>query len=84
MADVIAPLPADARLVQWRREGERLQAGVTSAETDPRRFVSAFQGHPLLADVAANPASDAKGMQLDFDLARAPAPGAAGAAGGTP
>ena len=37
------------RLLQWRREGERLQAGVASAETDPRRFVSAFQGHPVLS-----------------------------------
>lgn len=84
MADVIAPLPADARLLQWRREGERLQAGVASAETDPRRFVSAFQGHPVLADVAANPASDAKGMQLDFDLSAPPADAAANADGGTP
>lgn len=71
VAEVIEPLPADARLVAWRREGDRLQVGVESAETDPRRFVSAFQAHPRLADVAANPAPNDAGMQLDFDLARA-------------
>lgn len=69
MAQVIAPLPADARLVAWRREGDRLQVGVRTAETDPRRFVSAFQSHPRLADVAASPGADGAGVQLDFTLA---------------
>lgn len=69
MAEVIDPLPKDARLAAWRREGERLQVGVLSAELDPRPYVSAFQSHPRLSDVAANPAMDGKGMQLDFTLA---------------
>jgi len=69
MADVIAPLPKDARLVAWRREGARLQVGVLSTEIDPRPYVLAFQSHPVLSDVAANPPADGKGMQLDFSLA---------------
>lgn len=71
VAEVIEPLPADTRLVAWRREGDRLQVGLQSAETDPRRFVSAYQAHPRLADVAANPMPNGSGMQLDFDLVRA-------------
>ena len=70
VAEVIQPLPADTRLVAWRREGDRLQVGLQSAETDPRRFVSAYQSHPRLADVAANPVPNGTGMQLDFDLAQ--------------
>lgn len=79
MADVLRPLPADARLGAWQREGVRLQVGVLSAESDPRRYVSAFDGHPQLADVAANPATDASGMQLDFTLAPAAAAGSTAA-----
>lgn len=70
MADVMRPLPADARLVRWQREGERLQAGVLSREMDPRKYVSAFEGHPSLAAVAASPATDGKGMLLEFSLAQ--------------
>lgn len=73
MADVVAPLPADARLVGWRREGRRLQATLQSAETDPRVYVSAFQQHPLLSRVTANPAANPQQIQLDFELPAAPA-----------
>lgn len=69
MAEVLRPLPADARLAAWLREGVRLQVGVLSAEADPRRYVSAFDGHPRLANVAASPANDGSGIQLDFTLA---------------
>lgn len=72
MADVIAPLPADARLVGWRREGRRLQATLQSAQTDPRVFVSAFQQHPLLSRVTANPAANPQQIQLDFELPASP------------
>lgn len=73
MAQVMQPLPADARLVSWQREGERLQAGVLSRELDPRKYVSAFEGHPTLSAVVASPATDGKGMLLDFSLAAAAA-----------
>lgn len=76
VAEVVEPLPADTRLVAWRREGDRLQVGLESAETDPRRFVSAFQSHPRLADVAASPVPNGTGVQLDFDLAAAVQEGA--------
>lgn len=71
MAEVVEPLAADARLVFWQREADRLQVGVASADTDPRRYVAAFQGHPRLADVVANPLDGGKGMRLDFTLAPA-------------
>ena len=74
VAEVIEPLPADTRLLGWRREGDRLQVGLESGETDPRLFVSAFQEHPRLADVAASPLPNNAGMQLDFDLAAPAAP----------
>lgn len=69
MAEVIGLLPKDARFAVWQREGSRLQAGVLSAVSDPRLYVSAFDGHPMLADVVASPATDGQGMQLDFTLA---------------
>lgn len=69
MGEVVRPLPADTRLAAWRREGVRLQVGVLSAESDPRKYVSAFDGHPQLAEVVATPALDGTGMQLDFTLA---------------
>jgi hypothetical protein len=70
MADVIAPLPRDARLTGWVRDGAKLQATVQSTDADPRRFVAAYDGHPLLSGVVATP--DPNGMVLAFDL-----PGAA-------
>lgn len=79
MAEVVQPLPADARLVGWVREGVRLQAALTSSQTDPRRFVSAFGDHPQLADVVATP-GEGNAMQLDFTL---PPPGAAGSGPGS-
>ena len=41
-----------------------------STVSDPRLYVSAFDGHPMLADVVASPATDGQGMQLDFTLGR--------------
>lgn len=73
MAEVVAPLPADARLVGWRREGRRLQAMLHSDETDPRVFVTAYQQHPQLSRVTANPTATAQQMQLEFDLPAEPA-----------
>lgn len=69
MGEVVRPLPADARLAAWQREGVRLQASVLSAESDPRKYVLAFEGHPQLSEVVASPAADGSGMQLDFNLA---------------
>lgn len=74
MGEVLRPLPADARLTAWRREGVRLQAGVLSAQSDPRLYVSAFEGHPQLANVVASPAADGSGIQLDFTLTTIGAP----------
>jgi hypothetical protein len=71
MADVIAPLPADARLAAWVRDDTKLQVTVKSADTDPRHFVSAYDGKPLLAGVIATPIEGAMG--LAFDLAPAAA-----------
>lgn len=73
MADVIAPLPKDARLTGWTRDGAKLQVAVQSSDVDPRHFVAAYDGHPLLSGVVATP--DPRGMLLAFDL-----PGAAAAA----
>ncbi|MDQ2702908.1 MAG: hypothetical protein M3Y70_08910 [Pseudomonadota bacterium] len=70
MADVIEPLPEDARFASWVREDTRLQATVTSADADPRHFVSAYDGKPLLEGVVATPAEG--GMVLAFDLAAQP------------
>lgn len=72
MTEVLAPLPEDAVLVAWTRDGNRLQAGLTSAERDPRRYVSAFESHPRLSDLNAVPSDDG-GMRLDFNLAPEPA-----------
>jgi hypothetical protein len=73
MAEVIAPLPKDARLVAWQREDTRLLVTVQSEDLDPRHFVSAYDGKPLLSNVIATPAEGAMG--LAFNLApAAPAP----------
>jgi hypothetical protein len=71
MADVIAPLPADARLAAWVRDDTKLQATVKSVDPDPRHFVSAYDGKPLLAGVIATPTDGTMG--LAFDLAPATA-----------
>lgn len=76
MAQIVSPLPDDIRFGGWRREGARLQTLVSSADTDPRHFVSAFGQHPRLADVVASPVEGGS-MQLDFTLPQAAAPGTA-------
>lgn len=77
MADVVSPLPADARLRSWLREGMRVQSGVHSGNTDPRQYVSAFDNHPRLTDVVATPSGDGSGMELGFAVMEEPvtAPG---------
>lgn len=72
MAEVLGPLPADARLRSWLREGTRLQSGVQSANADPRQYVSAYDGHPRLTDVVAAPHADGAGMDMGFSLVSAP------------
>lgn len=67
IADVRRALPDEARLVSWYRDAGRLRFEVQSASADPRVFVQAFSGHPLLAGVVANP-GDAGRMQLEVDL----------------
>lgn len=68
MAEVLAPLPDDARLSTWLREGERLQSAAQSANVDPRHYVSAYDGHPRLNDVVATPHPDGSGMGLAFSV----------------
>lgn len=80
MAEVVGPLPADTRLVEWRREGANLAAIVRSAESDPRLFVTAYANHPLLSGVVATPLDDG-GMGLTFVL---PETGPAGSPAGRP
>jgi hypothetical protein len=77
MADVIAPLPKDARLTGWTRDGAKLQVIVQSSDADPRHFVAAYDGHPLLSGVVATP--DPRGMLLAFDLPGGDATAPAGA-----
>lgn len=67
MAQVIQALPEGARLNGWRREAGKLQVLIQSAESDPRRFVSAFARLPLLADVTATPQAAGR-MQMAFVL----------------
>lgn len=71
LADVRSRLPAQARLITWFRDGGSLRLELQSAESDPRVFVQAFRGHPLLANVTINPL-DAGRLQLDVDLDAAP------------
>lgn len=68
MAEVLAPLPADARLGAWQRQEGKLGVTVLSAESDPRVFVGAYATHPRLARVQAVPAAPGS-MQLAFELA---------------
>lgn len=81
VADVVAPLPADARLTNWVREGNRLSVAVRSADKDPRHFVAAYEDSPQLSNVVATPGDDAMGLVFDLD---APAASAGQAAGATP
>lgn len=67
MAEVLSPLPEDARLATWERREGKLAVAVASAEADPRVFVGAFANHPRLARVQAVPGAPGT-MQLAFDL----------------
>jgi nucleotide-binding universal stress UspA family protein len=73
MAEVVKPLPEDALLSLWQREGANLKVGVKTADTDPRYFVAAYERHPLLANVQAAPAETGL-MHLDFTLSGALGP----------
>lgn len=67
MGEIIAALPEGTQLKAWRRDSDKLQVAVQSGEADPRKFVSAFEKLPQLADVTATPvAGDI--MQLAFTL----------------
>lgn len=68
VARVVAPLPTDTRLLEWQREGDKLQVALRSADADPRHFVTAYQGDPQLRSVVATPGESGITM-LDFDLA---------------
>lgn len=67
-ASVIAPLPDDARLLGWQREGDKLQVVVRSANTDPRLFVTSYEDDPRLRDVVATPGAEGVTV-LAFELA---------------
>lgn len=73
MAQVIAPLPADARFLTWTRDAAKLQVSVDSADVDPRHFVAAYEGVPRLSSVVATPRPG--GMLLAFDLSAKPGAG---------
>jgi hypothetical protein len=80
MAEVIAPLPQDARLAAWTRDGAKLQVSVDSTDADPRHFVAAYEDNARLSSVVATPRDG--GMVLVFDLSAAPAAGVAPAGAG--
>lgn len=67
LADVRERLPEQARLVSWLRDGDSLRIEVQGTPPDPRLFVQAFRGHPVLAGVVANPLDGGR-MQLDIGL----------------
>ena len=67
MADVVSALGAEARLSQWQRQGSSLRAVVGTDEQDPRRFVTAYSGHPQLANVVVTPVEDGI-VALEFEL----------------
>lgn len=67
MGEIIAALPQGAQLRAWSRNSDKLQVAVQSAEADPRKFVSAFEKLPRLADVTATPVAGGT-MQLAFTL----------------
>ena len=67
MGEIIKALPAGSQLTAWQRDSDKLQVAVQSAETDPRKFVSAFEEVPDLADVVATPVGIGS-VQLVFTL----------------
>jgi len=68
VARIVAPLPEDVRLLEWQRDGERLQVALRAADADPRHFVTAYQSDPQLRRVVATP-GEAGITMLDFELA---------------
>lgn len=74
MAQVIAPLPPESKLMVWQRQGTKLLAGVQAPESDPRKFVAAYERSPLLSDAKAT-LVDTGQMRLEFEL---PKPAASG------
>lgn len=72
IAEVISRLPRGALIKAWEREAEKLLVGVVTDVTDPRRIISAFEGHEALGQVVATPV-EGGGMRLEFRLP-APAP----------
>lgn len=67
MAEVARGLPEDGQLTAWRRDRERLQVEIQSADLDPRRFVSAYAASHVLRDALASPGNNGQ-MQLDFTV----------------
>lgn len=67
LADVRRALGAEIRLLGWSRDDARLRIEVQGAGDDPRPIVRAFEAHPLLSRVVANPLGEGR-MQLDIDL----------------
>lgn len=67
LADLRERLPAEDRLSGWQRDGNRLRIELHTPSTDPRRYVQALAGHPLLSGVVAQPA-EAGRMQLEIEL----------------
>ena len=67
MGEIIKALPAGSQLTAWQRDSDKLQVAVRSAEGDPRKFVSAFEALPHLADVVATPIGSGS-IQLIFTL----------------
>ena len=68
VAEVKQRLPEDARLVGWLRDPASLRVAVRTRERDPRVFVQAFSGHPLLGAVQANAVERGADVELLFDL----------------
>ena len=60
-------LPAGGVLLSWQREADKLQVHLRSEQTDPRAFVAAFEGDPVLSGVAVTPAGGGV-MRLAFEL----------------
>ena len=67
MGEIIKALPTGSQLTAWQRDSDKLQVAVQSAESDPRKFVSAFETVPHLADVVATPVGSGS-VQLVFTL----------------
>lgn len=67
LADLRERLPAEDRLAGWLRDGTRLRIELQTTSTDPRRYVQALAGHPLLSGVVAQPTETGR-MQLEIEL----------------